>query len=146
MSLDDSTYAPGRIRFFIPGRPAPQGSKRHVGNGVMIESSKNIKGWRSTIAELAYEHFPAGPIPRPWAVAVGLAFVMPRPVSTPKTRATPAAIKKPDIDKITRGALDALTGVAYQDDSQVVTIHATKRIAEIGETTGVAITVEVVGQ
>jgi hypothetical protein len=28
---------------FIVGDPAPQGSKRHVGNGVMIEASKKVK-------------------------------------------------------------------------------------------------------
>jgi len=28
---------------FVPGAPAPQGSKRHVGNGVMVEASKHRK-------------------------------------------------------------------------------------------------------
>lgn len=31
------------------GTPAPQGSKRHVGRGVMIESSKNLKPWREAV-------------------------------------------------------------------------------------------------
>jgi crossover junction endodeoxyribonuclease RusA len=33
----------------INGIPAPQGSKRHVGNGVMIESSKAVGPWREAV-------------------------------------------------------------------------------------------------
>lgn len=110
----------------------------------MVESSKSIKGWRTVVGELAYQHFPAGPIPRPYAVSVELRFVMPRPSSTPKSRPTPAATKRPDVDKLTRGCLDALSGVGFQDDSQVIVLAATKRIAEAGETSGVLVTVSVV--
>ena len=34
--------------------------------------------------------------------------------------------KRPDLDKLVRGVLDALTGVCYRDDSQVVTLTAQK--------------------
>ena len=34
------------IEIKVIGLPAPQGSKRHVGHGVMIESSNNVKPWR----------------------------------------------------------------------------------------------------
>ena len=63
---------------------------------------------------------------------------MPRPKSAPK-RSTPAAIKRPDIDKLARAVLDALTGVWLEDDSHVVCLRATKRIALPGELPGVAI-------
>ena len=33
-------------RFAVLGLPAPQGSKRHVGEGRMVESSKRVKPWR----------------------------------------------------------------------------------------------------
>ena len=38
---------------FIPviGIPAPQGSKRHVGHGIMIENSKRVKPWRQDVKE-----------------------------------------------------------------------------------------------
>ncbi|QDH92357.1 RusA-like resolvase [Gordonia phage Spooky] len=35
---------------WIPGIPAPQGSKRHVGNGILIESSKRVGPWRAVVA------------------------------------------------------------------------------------------------
>ena len=28
---------------------APQGSKKHVGNGIMIETSKRLKSWRKQV-------------------------------------------------------------------------------------------------
>jgi Holliday junction resolvase RusA-like endonuclease len=33
--------------------PAPQGSKSHVGKGVMVESCKNVKPWRLLVAKTA---------------------------------------------------------------------------------------------
>ena len=35
--------------------------------------------------------------------------------------------KKPDIDNIIKAVLDALNGVAYKDDTQVVQVMATKK-------------------
>lgn len=125
------------IAFFVPGRPAPQGSKRHVGRGILIESSKDVGPWRERIALAAHSHAErllAGP------VGVRLDFVMPRPKSAPK-RTTPPAIRRPDTDKLARACLDALTGICFHDDSQVTNLHATKRLAQPDETPGVHITV-----
>jgi crossover junction endodeoxyribonuclease RusA len=122
----------------VDGNPAPQGSKRHVGHGRMVEASKRLRPWRATVAAAvkaavgAQVPFPDGP------VIVTLEFVMPRPVSTPK-RSTPPAVKRPDIDKLCRAILDAITGAAIADDSQVTLMVAHKRIAEIAETPGVVI-------
>ncbi|KZM70773.1 RusA family crossover junction endodeoxyribonuclease [Nocardia terpenica] len=126
----------GSCTCFVPGSPAPQGSKRHVGNGRMIESSKAVGPWRERVALAVHdEHWPqlAGP------VAVVLEFVLRRPKSVPKTR-TPAAIRRPDTDKLARAILDALTGIAFADDAQVIRLCAGKRLAETGETPGVHIT------
>jgi len=66
--------------------------------------------------------------------------VLPRPKSAPKTK-TPAAVKRPDVGKCARAILDAITGVVIVDDAQVTDLHATKRLAELGEPPGVRITV-----
>ena len=42
--------------------------------------------------------------------------------------------KKPDADNCIKIILDALNGIAYQDDSQVCKIHFTKKYAEKSET------------
>lgn len=131
--------APPFVSFFVPGKAAPQGSKRHVGRGHMVESSKDLKPWRSDIAVFAQRAMAGRAIYTETALTVELGFILPRPVSTPKTRPTPPAIKKPDADKLERAVLDALTHVVYDDDSRVIDIHARKRIAEIGETPGVSV-------
>jgi crossover junction endodeoxyribonuclease RusA len=126
---------------FIPGTPAPQGSKRHVGNGVMIESSKAVKPWRESIRSALTTD--AG-LPRykfEGAVFASLEFIMPRPKSLSK-KATPHADKRPDLDKLARAALDSMTSAGVlRDDSCVVELSARKRIAAIGETAGLKVTV-----
>jgi crossover junction endodeoxyribonuclease RusA len=130
------------IKFTVPGIPAPQGSKRHVGHGILIESSEHVGPWRERVAltaAAAKNHAPA--ITADAAITARIEFVMPRPKSTPKTR-TPAAIKRPDIDKLARAVLDAITGVVIHDDAQIVALYATKRLAERDENPCANITIE----
>lgn len=42
--------------------------------------------------------------------------------------------KKPDIDNLIKSVLDALNGLAYADDSQIIKVTAVKRYAETGST------------
>lgn len=130
-------------RLFVPGVPAPQGSKdykgkRANGSAILTESSKGVGPWRERVALAAHGH--GFPLLTGLPVLMTLEFVMPRPASTPKRR-TPPAIKRPDADKLERAVLDALTGIAFADDSQVTTTYRHKRLAEIGETPGVWIAV-----
>lgn len=130
---------------FVAGQPAPQGSKRgfatKTGKVAMVESSKALKPWRESVRAALLDE--AG---RPRAtfdgpVIVELQFVMRRPVSTPKRR-TPPAVKKPDLDKLVRAVLDAVSSAGvWRDDSHVTQLSAMKRIAEIGETAGCEITI-----
>ena len=126
---------------FVSGRPAPQGSKRHVGNGVMVESSKAVKPWRQDVREAFLTNGqPTETIAG--AVRIELSFVMPRPVSTPK-RSTPPAMRKPDLDKLIRAVLDAIVSAGViEDDARVVEIVASKRLADLDpdDVPGVAIT------
>lgn len=125
------------LTFTVPGHAAPQGSKRHIGNGQMIESSREVGPWRERVAlaaRAATTQMFTG------AVVVRIDFVLRRPLSTPK-RSTPPAIKKPDVDKLARAVLDALTDVLLDDDSRVVELRTRKRLAEIGESPRADITV-----
>lgn len=137
-----------RIAVFVPGKPAPQGSKRYLGRsggkGITVESSKAVAPWRADIREALLAEIEAGGHQQlDGAVSVCLTFVMPRPASTPKTRRTPPAIKRPDIDKLARAVLDAVGSAgAWRDDSQVIALTAHKRLAEISETSGVVIEIE----
>jgi len=119
--------------FFVKGKPVPQGSMKFIRPGVMIHSrSQDLALWRADIARNA-ELFGFKPIAN--AVKVELDFVMARPKST--KRIFPSV--KPDLDKLIRAVLDGLTGVAYEDDSQVILIQSSKTY---GEKQGVWIGIE----
>lgn len=125
------------INVFVPGKASPQGSKKHVGHGILVESCKEVGPWRERVA-LAVAAQGEALIQKPEPVSVILHFILPRPTSTSKKN-TPPATKRPDLDKLVRAILDALTHILYEDDSQVNFVTATKRLAELGETPGVQI-------
>lgn len=132
------------LSLFVPGIPAPQGSKSFKGirggKAILAESSKAVKPWRESIRWAILQQW-RGPQLQ-GAVSVMLEFVMPRPTSTPKRR-TPPAIKRPDTDKLARACLDAIGSAGvYRDDSQVTELVARKRLAEIGERPGARIQVQ----
>lgn len=124
------------IAVFVPGICAPQGSKRHLGNGILVEQSKRVKPWRADVrsALLDDQGKPRAQFDGP--IHIELEFVMKRPAGAPK-RSTPPAIKRPDLDKLQRAIFDAVSSAGiWRDDSQVVSVTAVKRLAKIGETPG----------
>lgn len=127
------------LDLFIPGRPAPQGSKRHVGNGVMVESSKALAPWRTTVAWHAAQAWRSAPLDGP--LNVELEFVMPRPARLPKRGPTPPHTVRPDGDKLSRATNDACTGVVWRDDSVITDQSWHKRYAEVDEQPGARIRV-----
>ena len=88
-------------------------------NRVVHTKSKELLAWRQNVAARALE---AGIKPADGAVEISLRFYYERPKTV--TRALPTV--PPDLDKQIRSVLDALKGVAYVDDGQVVSISATK--------------------
>ena len=69
------------ISFFVPGIPAPQGSKRYLGPGRVVESSKRVAPWRADIRAAAEGLIKADTSRHLWEnpVAVTLEFFLPRP-------------------------------------------------------------------
>lgn len=113
--------------FFVAGLPAAQGSKRHVGNGRMIEMSKAVAPWREAVrAETQRAMQDRFPLTGPLECRIN--FFLPRPKTLPKKVTYPA--KRPDLDKLIRAVLDGLTaGGAWGDDGQVIALIATKEYA-----------------
>jgi len=126
------------MRIDVVGLPAPQGSKRHVGNGVMVESSKRVKPWRQDVKYAALEHLPFEAMAG--AVDIQVAFYLPRPKGHYLTGAKSAFLRakapdypagRPDLDKLLRSTFDALgeAGI-WGDDAQVVKVTAGKHYAD----------------
>lgn len=122
------------ISFQVHGLPVPQGSTRAwVVNGkpIITSTAKGLSSWRRLVADVAQRFAPNEPWNGP--VGIELRFGMPKPKSAPKKRRT-WPDKRPDLDKLTRAVLDALTYVVFSDDSQVVSINATKDYGPPGVT------------
>ena len=122
------------IIFFVEGVPAPQGSKTHVGGGRLIESSRQVGPWRDTVRRAAVEAMASRP-PIEGPVYLVQVFALPRPKSHYGTGRNSGRVKRaaphrpparPDLDKLARAVGDALTGVCYRDDAQVVNLCAAK--------------------
>lgn len=130
------------VTFGVVGNPAAQGSKRHVGNGVMIETSKNLKPWRSAVAEAA--QVAAGDnLPLTGPLYLNVSFRFPMPASRRKAIRDAGICPKvsaPDLDKLIRAVGDALkAGGLIQDDALFADIRARKY--EVIGWTGATITV-----
>lgn len=113
--------------FFVPGIPVPKGSaKAFVVGGRAIVTQTNRDKQRPWSASIGLKAEEAGVKLHSGPVQIICSFLFPRPkahyrgkAQTLREDAPRLHIKKPDIDKLVRCVLDALTGIAWVDDSQV---------------------------
>ena len=119
------------LQLTVEGNPVPQGSFRHVGNGRIISANPKLNAWRQTIADQValqtHQRLIEG------SIRVDLVFTLQRPKSVSRgARERPTV--KPDLDKLCRATLDAISLPRYvqliTDDSQVTDLHAAKRYAD----------------
>lgn len=143
-----------RVEFHVSGIPAPAGSKKafsfrrkdgRLGVSVSPASARS-KPWMAVVSVAAAKYV-AAPFVGP--VVLELEFVMPRPKNHFRTgkhegeiklsKRSSAHITTPDLTKLVRCAEDAMKGVAWNDDSQVVSQITTKRYASQNGWTGVIV-------
>jgi Holliday junction resolvase RusA-like endonuclease len=121
------------ITFWVLGEAAPEGStksyyiakaKRTV---TTHQNEKELRAWRNRVATEAQRVLET----QQWtndcvsAYTVEVRFILTRPSSVPAHKRLHPIIK-PDIDKLVRAINDALTGILFHDDSQVVAIGCSK--------------------
>lgn len=137
----------GCLDFTVMGHAEPQGSKSayvipNLNRAVVVDTNaRKLKPYRQEVTRTAMSQVRL----RPWAakhvpVRLRLDFFILRPQSCPKSRKYPSV--KPDTDKLVRSTCDALTGVLYADDAQIVQLVATKNYGEVEK---VRIRVELLG-
>lgn len=142
------------LRFTVLGRPQGKGSKRVLpirtraarATGqqvVLVDSNRKAAPWAARVSAAAWEAAQArvghAPVVYGGAVCVAFEFYFARPrghygVGKNIDRVRPSAPEymavMPDVDKLVRCSLDALTGVLIRDDSQVVELKARKLYGE----------------
>ena len=129
------------VRIFVPGIPQPGGSKKgfvyfdkeqQKHRAALTEDNKKSKPWRDAVA---WEAKAACREPLRGPVAVEFLFFLPRPKGHYGTGRNAGILKssspvhptvKPDVTKLIRSTEDAMKGIAWIDDSDVVDQHGRK--------------------
>lgn len=120
------------IKFVVPGKPQGKGRPRVTRNGTYTpKATKEYQRTISTCAKLSnniyYEKEPLS--------ATILCFY-PIPKNTPKYKrkmmieGKTYPMVKPDLDNVAKAILDALNGVCYKDDNQIVELHIKKKYSD----------------
>lgn len=136
-STRNTTSRPTEINFTVDTEPIPQGSMSGIcttradGSPVTVlkadnprtHAYRNLVGFAALRARAAagiHEVFAGAHVP----VRVAVTFVFERPKSVPASRTRP--VVKPDCDKLARSTFDAMSGVLWADDAQVVDVEIRK--------------------
>ena len=120
------------FEFTIPGKPCGKGRPRFTKNGHTFTPEKTAN--YETLVKLAFRQaYPnAEPIAAKVEVIAKITAYYPIPVSTSKklqAQMRAGLMKpttKPDTDNIAKICLDALNGIAYHDDAQIVGLQVNK--------------------
>lgn len=117
------------MRFEFKITPRGKGRPRFMRRGKFIQAftDKATRQFESFISKEAKKQMSEnkfemmdGPL------TVSMTFYMPRPKSLPKKSWFDYHTKKPDVDNIAKGVLDALNEIAWTDDSHISIISALK--------------------
>lgn len=115
------------MRFTVKGKVRGKARPRFY-NGHAV-TPKETKDYEATIA-YEYLHAKGKLTERPIEVSIIVRLAVPKSESISRQTLKIQSLrptKKPDIDNIAKVVLDALNGVAYVDDKQVVELRVSKR-------------------
>lgn len=125
------------VRFFVPGVPQPKGNHRagrRDRRAKVYDTNDKLGPWERAVAAAALPWHSLHPEILDGPVALELRFTLPRPKTV--RRPWPTARSGGDLDKLIRAVGDALAGLLYADDSQVVKVTAEKTYAAPTESVG----------
>jgi Holliday junction resolvase RusA-like endonuclease len=113
-----------RISFHVEGTAATKGSWKAMraksGRLLLRPDNEREKPWAEAVAWSARSAM-AGAAPTAWSVRVSIMVSIARP------KTTKLAAPRMDVDKLARSILDAMTGIVYIDDVQVISLTVSKR-------------------
>ena len=121
------------VTFKVDGDPVGKQRARYAkrGNFVQTYTPDKTRNYESSIKEAAIQAMGSNEILET-PVNLYLYIRAPIPKSLPKKRLEACLnglekpIKKPDASNVLKSVEDAMNGVVYKDDSQIVNIHVTK--------------------
>jgi Holliday junction resolvase RusA-like endonuclease len=129
------------IAAFKKGQALVIRSMRELLSCIVITSDSDTnRDWRNAVsqaARVAMAQAGARSIEGP--VAISVTFCLPRPKRL-KGHMEPH-ITRPDLDKLLRSCCDAMSGILFADDAQVVFVTMSKQYAEVGAQPRAVVTV-----
>jgi Holliday junction resolvase RusA-like endonuclease len=131
----------GLIEFVVPGKPVPKKRPRFTKVGAFVrtytpEETVNFEGLVALAAMKARGDI--APTEAAVALEVEIELIPPKSWSLKKKRMALVGelwpVSKPDADNVVKSIQDALNGVVWVDDSQVVRLTASKRYGSADQT------------
>lgn len=107
------------LTFKVTGKPITQGSMRVFNGHITHNKSAELLKWRKAVGTAAQQFIIQ---PLEGAVVMTLKFHLLKPKTVKREKPT----VPPDADKLARAVFDALTGIIYKDDSQVIKMDLEK--------------------
>lgn len=126
----------------VPGKPQAwqrAGIQHRRGKPPIIYTPAETRNYKQAITLLAMRAMEGRP-PSPYPIVLGCTFCLAVPSRWNKAQRQAALAEsrlptgKPDLDNLAKSVKDALTGVAYVDDGQVVALRLRKVYAPIPST------------
>ena len=135
------------IEFVVPcvpvAKPRPRASRAGGFTRIYSPTGGAVGQFVASVRLAASQTYAGPPVTNP--LRVDLEFVFPRPKSKVwKTKPMPREWKssKPDRDNLDKAVLDALNGLIWRDDAQVVDGRITKQIASGDESPHVLVRIK----
>lgn len=127
------------IELTIYGIATAQGRPRFFrrGNFVGTYDPDKSHNWKDYVRSCVLNELKHRPLLET-ALLMRIAFFLPRPKTLPKK--VMWHTKKPDLDNLAKAVKDALKGICYRDDSQIISLLTTKAYA--GDRPMVVITID----
>jgi len=125
------------IQFTVDGDPIPKGRPRFARRGHFVQTYTDAKtiDYETQVAMKARHAIGASePLKGALTVFLYLRYAVPASYSKKRKEACLRGVEYPkriDLDNVYKSITDAMNGIVYMDDSQIVEAHITKVYAEI---------------
>jgi Holliday junction resolvase RusA-like endonuclease len=133
------------VTFMVDGNPVAKGRPRFAKRGKFVQTytPQKTKDYESLVMDAASAAMGVTePLTTPVKILIYIRMPIPASYSKKKHQDCLDQLirptKKPDWDNVAKAITDALNGIVYVDDCQIVEAHVTKRYSDV---VGVSVTV-----
>lgn len=124
------------IKINIPGDPVAQARPRAVkmGKGIRMYDPKPSADYKKYVATIAKQHAPKKILEGALGVKLKVYRQIPKSTTKKRRQAMNEGIErpvvKPDLTNYAKGIEDALNGIIYHDDSQIIDLQIEKHYSD----------------